>query len=93
MLDEMKRDIEKLKSETADARATSKLIIRTLVRIESKVDEGFSKMATKDDVSIINGKIAGLAGKLEEMKLDWAHHHDRLNAHDKRLSRLEEPHA
>jgi hypothetical protein len=70
MLDEMKRDIEKLKTDAADARATTLLIIETLVRIESKVDDGLVKMATKDDISLLTGQVSGLAGKIEEMRAD-----------------------
>jgi len=97
MSDEMKRDIEKLKSEAADARATTKLIIKTLVRIEAKVDDGFAeiatRMATRNDISGLNDRIDGLAGKVDDMNLKWANHRDRLDDHHKRIIRLEDRRA
>jgi chromosome segregation ATPase len=46
-------------------------------------------VATKDDISRITGSIAGLSGKVDDMRLDWARSHDRLNEHEMRLDHLE----
>lgn len=34
-------------------------------------------------------RMDGFAGKVDDMRYDWAKHHARLNDHDKRLTRLE----
>lgn len=71
----------------------NKRIIGTLVRLEGKFDDMAERMATKDDVAELRGQVAGLAGKVDDMRLDWAKHHVRLDDHEQRLGRLEHPGA
>lgn len=93
MSDEMKRDIEKLKADVSDLRATNKVVVRTLVRIEAKVDAGLAAMATKDDISRLNGRMDRFAGIQSDRDFDMAKNRHRLDDHDRRLIELEERRA
>ena len=62
MSDEMKRDIERLRTDMADMRGTTRRILATLVRLEVKVDDIADRMATelatKDILHVIKTRLA-----------------------------------
>jgi len=70
MSDDMKQDVEKLKSETADLRGTDKRIAIGLSRLEGKMD-----LVAKLIVDRVDKKLDRMTGQLDD-------HHSRLNALD-----------
>lgn len=89
MSDDMKRDIQKLKSDVADLRMTNKQIVSTLLKLDDKLETVIGRMATKDDISSLVGRMDAFTGTLEDSQFDWAKHQVRLDNHQKRLTRLE----
>lgn len=99
----MKKELAALKSsfetETAKLHQTDRRIAASVVRLEAKVDrieDRLADMATKDDVSRIIGHIVAFTKDVEAAQRDRAlssdaymRHQDRLEDHEKRLSRLE----
>lgn len=72
--------------ELSDHRVIHRRIISTLVRLEGKVDDLAERMATKDDIAAVNGRIDGLAGRLDDFHFRWANHEERITALEKRRS-------
>jgi len=46
-------------------------------------------MATKADISALNGRMDGFSGLLLDSRQRWAVHADTLNQHHERISKLE----
>jgi chromosome segregation ATPase len=100
MTDEMKQDIQKLKKDMADVRATERSIAVALTRIEGKVD-GISdrlekEMATKTQVGTLIDKVDDFceiveASRGERKIFDESFRAIRgtLQDHEARLVRLE----
>lgn len=100
MTDEMKQDIQKLKKDMADVRATERNIAVALTRIEGKVD-GISEklekeMATKAQVGTLIEQVDDFCGiveasRVERKFLDESFSGIRgiLQNHEARLVRLE----
>lgn len=85
----LKTDVSILKEDVTDIKAVNGRLVLTLVRLEGKFDDMSERMATKDDVSDLRGQVAGLAGKIDGMRLDWASHRLRLEDHEARITGLE----
>lgn len=100
MSDEMKQDIQKLKNDMADVRATERSIVVALTRIEGKVD-GIAERLVKDMVvktqfeTLINpiDNFCGIveASRDERKILDksFGEIRETLQDHEARLIRLE----
>lgn len=100
MLDEMKQDIQKLKKDMADVRATERNIAVALVRIEGKVDGITERLendiATKAQVGDLIKKIDDFTGIVtasrDERKISdesFSVIQKTLQDHEARLVRLE----
>lgn len=96
MMDEMKQDIQKLKKDMADVRATERSIAGALVRIEGKLDGMVEDMSTKAQVGDLIRKIDDFTGLViaarDERKItDESISGIRLTLqdHEARLIRLE----
>ncbi|OGS38305.1 MAG: hypothetical protein A2506_09985 [Elusimicrobia bacterium RIFOXYD12_FULL_66_9] len=96
MTKEMKQDIERLKTDMTDVRATSRRIVATLVRLEGKVDDMAGRMATTEDINVIKTQIDDFTGDSQAARRDRAlqsesfmTHQKRLEEHEARLTRLE----
>ncbi|MDE2143347.1 MAG: hypothetical protein KGJ84_13135 [Elusimicrobia bacterium] len=94
----MKRDIEKLKTDLADVRGTTRRIAMTLIRIEGKFDDMSERMATKDDINSINNRLDDFTADIQSARRDRAlqsesymTHQRRLDDHEARLKRIETP--
>jgi mannose/fructose/N-acetylgalactosamine-specific phosphotransferase system component IIB len=96
MSDEMKQDIEKLKKDMADVRATERSIAVALTRIEGKVDVIVDDMATKTQVGLLINQVDDFCGIVEasrgERKLvdeSFSGIREILQDHEARLIRPE----
>jgi chromosome segregation ATPase len=81
-LGDSRRDMDEIRS----------MFRRTMIHVAQMtgdLSEMTREIATKADISKVTGSIAGLSGKVDDMHWDWATNHDRLNAHEKRLDRLD----
>ncbi len=96
MSDEMKQDIQKLKKDMADVRATERNIAVALTRIEGKVDGIVEQMATKTQVRTLIDQVDDFCGIVEASRgerkiLDESFADIRATPqnHEARLVRLE----
>lgn len=99
MSEEMKQDIQKLRKDMADVRATELNIAVALTRIEGKMDgivEQMATLATRDQVGAVITRLEGFCGIVEasrdERKLSDESFFDvrkTLQDHEARLIRLE----
>lgn len=99
MSDEMKQDIQKLKTDMADVRATERSIAVALVRIEGKLDgmrDELTGMATKTQLADLINKIDDFSGLVtasrDERKISdesFSSIRQTLQDHEVRLIRLE----
>jgi uncharacterized coiled-coil DUF342 family protein len=89
MIDEMKRDIERLKSEVADLRGTDRRIAMTLLRLEEKVDGIVERMATKADLNVINARLDGFSADIQAARRDRALYSEGFMAHQRKLEEHE----
>lgn len=96
MLDEMKQDIQKLKKDMADVRATERSIAGALVRIEGKLDGLLDEVSTKTQVGDLIKKIDDFSGLVmatrDERKItdeSISGIRQTLQDHEARLIRLE----
>ncbi|MCR4294457.1 MAG: hypothetical protein NUW21_02910 [Elusimicrobia bacterium] len=92
----MKQDIQKLKKDMADVRATERSIAVALTRIEGKVDGIVEQMATKAQVGTLIDQVDDFCGivqasRAERKILDesFADIRKTLQDHEARLVRLE----
>lgn len=76
-----------MKREPADVKFRRMMII--LAKISGDIAEMKQAMATKDDISLLNRRMDGFAGLLEDSRIRWAVHADVLVRHDARITRLE----
>lgn len=99
-MDEMKQDIQKLKKDMADVRATERSIAVALTRIEGKVDGIAGRldkdMATKTQLGMLINQIDDFCGIVEvsrgERKISdksFSEIRETLQNHEARLVRLE----
>lgn len=63
MPDQMKQDIQKLKKDMADVRATQRSIAVALTRIEGKVDRIVEQMATMAPMGTLIDQVARVESK------------------------------
>jgi hypothetical protein len=98
MSDEMKRDIEKLKSEAADLRGTDKRIAIGLIRLEAKMDHVASLIVDRVDrkLDAMTGRLDDFTGEVLASRRERALQDktfwdlkDRLDLHQARLDNLE----
>lgn len=96
MSDAMKQDIQKLKTDMADVRATEKSIAVALTRIEGKVDGISEQMATQTQLGSLINQIDDFCGIVEASRaerkvLDESFRgiRDTLQTHEARLVSLE----
>lgn len=89
MSDEMKQDVQKLKTDVAELRGTDRRIALTLTRIEGKVDGVKRDMVTRDDFSTLMKRMDGFSGMLQDSRWDWGKQKVRLDEHERRISSLE----
>jgi hypothetical protein len=96
MGEEMKRDIERLKTDMVEVRGTNRRIIATLVRLEGKVDDIVGQMATKDGLDVIKNQLDDFTADIQAARRDRAlqskscmAHQRRLDEHEARITRIE----
>ena len=98
MSDEMKRDIEKLKSEAAELRGTDRRIAKSLIRLEEKMDRFAVSIvvAVKEEMSVMKSQLDDFTGEVQASRRERALHDktfwdlkDRLDSHQTRLDRLD----
>jgi len=96
MLDEMNQDMQKLKKDMADVRATERSIVGALVRIEGKLDGLLDEVSTKAQVGDLIQKIDDFSGLVmasrDERKISdesFSGIQRTLQDHEARLIRLE----
>lgn len=82
----MRGDITEIRGDINDIRAVNRRVIATLVRLEGKFDDMAERMVTKDEFSAVSSRIDGLAGKIDDMRYDWAKHEARIGVLEKRRS-------
>lgn len=100
MIEAMKQDIERLKTDMTDVRGTTRRIVATLVRLEGKFDDMAERMATKDDLNVIKTQLDDFSADIQAARRDRAlqsdaymAHQTRLDDHETRLKRIETPKA
>lgn len=100
MLDEMRQDIQKLKQDMTDVRATELSIAVALTRIEGKVDGIADRlerdMATKIQVETLINQVDAFCGVVESSRSErkimdesFSEIRKTLHNHEARLIRLE----
>ena len=78
----LKQDVGGLKQDVSDIRSVNHRIVSTLIRLEEKVDDMGERMATKDDLRLIQSR-------LDDFTV--ISHQKRLDDHELRITRLERP--
>ena len=96
MSGEMRREVNEIKDSVASISAAVSRIDTTLNRVmvavaqlTGTVTEMKADMATKKDISDLNGRMDGFAGVLLDSRHRWAVHAETLSSHDERLKKLE----
>ena len=86
---ELRKGLSDSRHDMTDIRSMFRRTMIHVARMTGDMADMKRDAATKEDVSKVVGSIEGLTGKVDDMHLDWAKNHDRLNAHEKRLDRLD----
>lgn len=96
MSEEMNQDIQKLKKDMAEVRATERGIAAALTRIEVKVDGIAEEMATKTELRAVRHQIESFTGLVEASRAErkisdetFSDVRKTLQDHEARLIRLE----
>jgi hypothetical protein len=85
----MRKEIDGVKNEMKDLKAMFRRTMVHVVRMSSDIAELKDKMATKDDISMLMGRMDGFSGLLLDSRQRWAVHADVLKQHDDRLTKIE----
>lgn len=89
MSDEMKRlraDLDGVRADLDDLKRVTRRIVAMVTDFRQEVREAFQRVATRDELAGVNGRLDGLAGRIDEMRYDWAKHEARITALEKRRS-------
>jgi hypothetical protein len=93
MIEEMKRELNVVKTEIADLKAMFRRTMLAVADMKGDIADMkhvmATQMATKSDISALNQRMDGFSSLLIESRMRWAVHSDVLAEHDKRLTKLE----
>lgn len=85
-----------LEAKTTDLYGVSRRMIATLVRLEDKMDDMAERMATKDDIRVMNSRLDDFTADIQAARRDRALQSEtfmagqrRLDDHELRITRLE----
>lgn len=93
MSDEMKRELNAVKARLGHVETKLDRTMITVARMAGEISEIkhdlATKVATKDDISMLKKSIDAFAGRQQVRDFQWSKHQFLLDDHDKRLTRLE----
>ena len=89
MSDDMKRELAAIKADIGSLTLDSRRMMASFVNLQDDMSTVKSKMLTKDHFDIIISHMNGFTKVLDDWRLTWAVHEDKLIDQDRRLKRLE----
>jgi hypothetical protein len=100
MSDEMKRELDGIKArlvavekrlggEIGEVKTIVRSIAISVSRLTEKMDTNLQRTATKDDISRLNERLDGFAGKHKDIEFDLAKHQHRLDDYGRRIAKFE----
>jgi hypothetical protein len=93
MTESMAKRMTTVENSMAELRAMFRRTMVTVARMKGDMaeikDYLKSNVATKDDISALNGRMDGFSGLLLDSRQRWAAHADTLNQHHERIAKLE----